>query len=467
MSPPIWPASVERWAMHELELAGPDEGNPFKDVQLTACYQFRNRIVEVDGFYDGGGVYRVRFMPDKAGLWRFVTVSNAAELDGFTGELNVTEASRSNHGPVRAHRTNFLYADGTRFMPFGTTCYHWTHDLDEEREQATLNTLQESPFNKLRMCVLPIRKVNPPLVPFAGSDPDGLDLDRFNPSFFQHFERRVSDLRDIGVEADVILFHPYDRGYRGLEDMGRERDHAYLRYVIARLGAYRNVWWSLANEYNFNRSKTIEDWDDLFRFVKRIDPYEHLLSIHNGNRMYERGNLYDFTKPWISHQSIQHWDMASTTEWLNKYSKPAVLDEISYEGDAARRWANISGQELVHRFWECATRGGYPGHSETFVGQGDRPWLHKGGTLHGESPSRIGFLRMIMESVTDMQELRYLGRRQSATVSLDLPPGSHRVEVIDTWNMTITPIDEALEGHAEIKLPRRPYLALRISKFGT
>ena len=27
-------------------------------------------------------------------------------------------------------------------------------------------------------------------------------------------------------------------------------DEAYLRYAVARLGAYRHVWWSMANEWD-------------------------------------------------------------------------------------------------------------------------------------------------------------------------------------------------------------------------
>ncbi len=33
--------------------------------------------------------------------------------------------------------------------------------------------------------------------------------------------------------------------------MTPEQDDRYVRYLAARLGAYRNVWWSLANEYDF------------------------------------------------------------------------------------------------------------------------------------------------------------------------------------------------------------------------
>jgi hypothetical protein len=39
----------------------------------------------------------------------------------------------------------------------------------------------------------------------------------------------------LGIEADLILWHPYDRW--GFAEMGAANDDRYLRYAIARLGA--------------------------------------------------------------------------------------------------------------------------------------------------------------------------------------------------------------------------------------
>jgi hypothetical protein len=36
------------------------------------------------------------------------------------------------------------------------------------------------------------------------------------------------------------------------------------------------------------------------------------------------------------------------------------------------------------------------------------------------------------------------------------------LEVIDTWNMTVTAGPGALSGRVTIELPRRPYIAVRI-----
>ncbi len=121
-------ARVERWGVFEVSLEGPEGGNPFLDVKLTARFTQGERAFEPEGFYDGGGTYRVRFMPDTLGVWRYVTRSNKAELDGKAGEFLCVEPSPGNHGPVRVHNTwHFAYADGTPYFQVGTTCYCWTH----------------------------------------------------------------------------------------------------------------------------------------------------------------------------------------------------------------------------------------------------------------------------------------------------------------------------------------------------
>ena len=116
--------SAERWGVYEAAFLGPRAGNAFVDVQLRAQFQHGNRAVDVDGFYDGDGVYRVRFMPDEIGEWSFRTSSNAPELDGRQGSFTSTAPAAGNHGPVRVrYVTHFAYEDGAPYVPLGTTCY--------------------------------------------------------------------------------------------------------------------------------------------------------------------------------------------------------------------------------------------------------------------------------------------------------------------------------------------------------
>lgn len=146
---------VARWDVYEVTLRGPAAGNPFLDVNLSAEFTHGERTVQVSGFYDGEGIYKIRFMPCAEGEWTYVTESNHGELDGKKGEFTCVEAGPGNHGPVRVHNQfQLVYADGTPHFSVGTTCYAWTHQGDAIEEQ-TLATLKNAPFNKMRMCVFP------------------------------------------------------------------------------------------------------------------------------------------------------------------------------------------------------------------------------------------------------------------------------------------------------------------------
>jgi Domain of unknown function (DUF5060)/Domain of unknown function (DUF5605)/Protein of unknown function (DUF4038) len=502
---------VEQWGLFEVELRGPSTGNPFVDNELTATFEQGADKLTATGFYDGDGVYRVRFMPDKTGEWRWTTKSNVAELNGKSGQFQVTAPTGNNHGPVRVRRMfHFAYADGTPYKPLTTTCYAWTSQ-DNELEEQTLKTLASAPFNKLRMCVFPKRykwnENEPPLYAFEGTPPKNWDFTRFNPAFFQHLEKRIQQLQDLGIEADIILLHPYDEGHWGFDRMPDEVDDRYLRYIVSRLGAYRNVWWSLANEYDFMKEKQESDWDRMIEVVHKADPFERLTSIHNGKLLYNQTNAH------LTHASIQNGsaaeDAARAVLYRDAYRKPIVFDEIKYEGDIPLRWGNLSAEEMVHRFWECIIAGTYPGHGECLQHPSDVLWWSKGGVLRGQSPARIAFLRDILatsppegiEPIDKWQNpnvagkagsyyLIYFGATSPRSWKFQLPRSNRdnprelaggmkfHVDVVDTWNMTITPVDKQFtirqpdkpdyfafdEADSTINLPDNPWLALRVTR---
>jgi Domain of unknown function (DUF5060)/Domain of unknown function (DUF5605)/Protein of unknown function (DUF4038) len=476
--------TVEQWGLFEFALNGPQDGNPFVDVAFGARFRFQHREINVAGFYDGGGVYRVRFMPDMPGEWEYVTHSSAPGLDNVAGKFICIAPSPRNHGPVRVHNTyHFAYADGTPYWQVGTTCYAWTHQ-GEALEEQTLATLKTAPFNKMRMCVFPkhytFNANEPEYYPFERLENGAWNFERFNPAFFQHFERRVADLLALGIEADVILFHPYDRW--GFATMDAESDDRYLRYIVARLAAYRNVWWSMANEWDLMQAKSLADWDRFFRIVQENDPYQHLRSIHNGR------TFYDHNKPWVTHASVQivgtNMNLEPILDWHKQYKKPIIIDECCYEGNIPDRWGNITPQEMVRRFWESTIHGAYAGHGETYLHPQDILWWSKGGLLHGQSPERIAFYQRILDEtpseglepldggihsfkwagVPGRYYLAYFGVHQPGRASFDLLEGQYQVEIIDTWEMTITPLPPFETGKFQIELPSKPYMAVRVRR---
>jgi hypothetical protein len=466
------------YEIYEHVLAGPAAGNPFLEIKLSANFSHNDRQVKIGGFYDGEGIYRIRFMPDELGVWEFTTESNIPEMDRLSGEIKCIPALPGFHGPVYViDKFHFAYADGTPYHQVGTTCYAWVHQEDALVEQ-TLLTLAASPFNKLRMCIFPkdytYNRNEPQIFPYEHLDDDNWDFTRFNPKFWHHLEKRIAQLGKLGIEADLILFHPYDRW--GFSRMIPEMDDHYLRYAVNRLAPFHNVWWSLANEYDLMETKQLADWDRFFKYLQDHDPFQHLRSIHNCH------GFYDHSQSWVTHCSIQHWDVNRVAEWRSTYGKPVIVDECGYEGNIPEGWGNFSPQEHVRRFWVGTARGGYVGHGETYLHPEDILWWSKGGVLHGESPPRLDFLRRILEDTPAGLEpttewaylaarcgddlfINYLETHQPCRFKFTLPGESkYKIDVLDTWEMTETPISGVFQHQVDIELPGKPWLAVRMHK---
>jgi hypothetical protein len=326
----------------------------------------------------------------------------------------------------------------------------------------------------------------PQILPFpsSGADANGRhgtnDYTRFNPEYFQLIEKRILQLQDAGVEADCILFHPYDAwGYKA---MPNEVDDFYLRYVVARLSAFRNVWWAIANEYDLVKAKTMSDWDRFFRIVQEEDPYGHLRSIHHS------GVIYDHSKPWCTHASLQSYDFEKSAERRLAWNKPIVYDEIQYEGDVERRWGNLSAEEMTRRFWLATVRGSYASHGEVFISADSGPYAHESswsdaGRLRGESAPRINFLHDIVKKYTKtgLNEfegsyylsagtpnelyLWYFDYHRPARYTFPLPnTANFEAALIDPFEMKETKLSGTFSGKSRIDLPNRPFQAIVFRK---
>ncbi len=423
------------------------------------------------------------------------------------------------HGMVRAVGSHFEYEDGTYYYPFGTTVYALAHQETALIEE-TFETLKNSPFNKVRMCVFPkhyqYNNNEPMFFPFEKRADGSWDTSRPVAEFWDNLEAVIKRLDEMEIECDLILFHSYD--HWGFATMGREDNLRYLEYCLERLGDLDNVWWSLANEYDLLLSEiSMEDWCEIEEFVASHNPKGHLLSNHNCFRTWDMG------RPNITHGSYQIKYMTYVPDRIEKYGKPICVDECCYEGNIPEAWGNLSAEEMTARFWMAIASGAYCTHGETFLDDNDILWWAKGGKLKGKSPDRIRFLRDIVEEFpepllpykaspfefldnlpdevkasldkmpsgrsfplaiaqADPEEqavlnvfeheytarsengqviVKYLYQRCPAFDHISLPEGkSYRVEVVDTYDMTRKTVYESATGRVKVDLPGKPYMAV-------
>ena len=486
---------------------------------IENCAEFVNgKTVLKTGAFRKGDKFAVRFSPMEEGQWDYTIKAPGGEE--VKGSFECVKNSGDNHGKVIAVGDKFTYADGAKYYPFGTTCYAWVNQ-PKELQDKTVETLKNSPFNKIRMCVfpksMPYNNNEPDCFPYEKTD-GKWDMSKPVEEFWSNFDLRMSQLCEIGVEADIILYHPYDRW--GFAELSQEDSIEYLNYCIYRLGAYRNVWWSLANEYDTVFSKTNENWDEYGEILKKKDIYEHLISIHDMVIVYP-------DRDWMTHASVQSGDIDNIVRWKQSHGgKPVVIDEYGYEGDIEYNWGNLTAFEEMNRCWKAVFRGGFATHGETFHRDDEVLWWAKGGELYGESPKRIAFLKDIIYSLPDdwkavaipianvnedknkevseadaktlehnnnvrklMEraseeerfkfmiaispmkiegkdfQFNYLGTNCACRATYKLE-GKNKIEVIDAWNMTRETVMENASGNVIVPLPAKEGIAVMITKTG-
>jgi hypothetical protein len=276
--------------------------------------------------------------------------------------------------------------------------------------------------------------------------------------------------------------------------------------VAARLSSFRNVWWSVANEWDLVKTKTHDEWIVLTKEVAKADPYHHLLSIHGSTAKYIEYWLPEFTHVSIQDEApVMNYGAASILR--NAYYKPIIYDEVGYEGNLKLRWGRYSGEEMAHLMWMGVIGGTYVTHGESYMFKDatDTIFWAKGGTFKGTSWKRAAFLRKILEEgpgplepsdvSRDMRTasggtgyyIVYFGKEVNDSWVFNLPYKNgqfgrpqagkrYKVEIIDTWEMTIQPYPGVFEVAAQndyrmyekdmkrVRLPLKPYIALRITE---
>ena len=208
---------------------------------------------QVDGFWDGGHDWRVRFMPDEPGEWQYVTECSDrtnAGLDQQEGQF-FCEPSTSTlpiyqHGAVvhRSGEHHLRYADGTPF--FYAACTAWNGPLKSTEDEWTAYL-----EHRVRHHYTAIQFV---ATQWRGCDTNshlqtaytGYRRITINPVFFQYLDHKIDQINAHGlVAAPVLLWAlPFRRGRDLSPGAKLPRDQAVrlARYIVARYGGHHVIW---------------------------------------------------------------------------------------------------------------------------------------------------------------------------------------------------------------------------------
>jgi hypothetical protein len=371
-----------------IQVSQPDARNPFTDVTVSGEFTLADGApIRVDGFCDAadGSLFRVRFMPQAAGSYRYSVEYRQGDFSqAYRGSFEARNAGR--RGQLRTdpqHPEHFAWAGtGERYFWNGTTTYYLMGWEDEEVIRQAIDRLARLKVNRLRVLVYGRNEDRPwgqpvkstpgfklYLNPWPAARPDdvkdpGFDLTRFNVLFWQKYERMLRYARERDVIVSVIFFI----GGQVLPTpfaAYSEDEQRFYRYGIARLAAFSNVTWDLGNEHNFHREAP--KWCDwLGPLVKAWDPYDHLTSAHNV--IYRTPGA-----SWADMQLIQRWDAGQNAFMLTERTRQAatgrLIPQINEEYGYEDLWENFPGQRAADTrrrlAWEIAMAGCYQTTGET------------------------------------------------------------------------------------------------------
>lgn len=348
-------AAVGKYETYEVVLSAPGAGGryPYRDVALKGVFRGPTRTIEIEGFYDGNDVWKVRMAPTEAGTWSYTITSTVAALNS-TGSFTCSESGLPGFvrpNPVRPH--TFAYDNGTPWLWKGDTAWRgytslipyegrWKSlvDLRVKQGHTVIQSIVNSYINGLDFWK------NEGGTCFEEGT-GAKDYDQLNPGYFRWVDKRIDYALDKGL-VPVMLFS-WSQEYVNFKSTQWEK---FIRYLVARYAA-KNVIWVLCGEYNemamdYNRpTSEFIKWGEM---VRRYDPYDHPLTLHPTGRSTSAEFAHTAWMDVVMQQSPY-----SARDILRDraYNKPVVNAEPRY------MYTDTENSESRFALWEIVASGGY------------------------------------------------------------------------------------------------------------
>ncbi len=353
---------------------------PFYDVDLDLILTNGNVTYTVPCFWDGGSVWRARFMCPTAGTWTYKTVCSDKTNPGLhnqTSTINVTQYNGTldiyKRGFVKT-QTNvkyFTYNDGTPFFYIGDT--HWNlsseplsniKEIVNKRVQQNYTVIQSEPLGArfdftdgiTEDDIYELRENDQKFKYIADKGLVHANASFFFPSSMTAF------INNYGGFNGKVMGQATNAGgtftHRDLSDTAKKELERICRYWVARYSAFP-VMWTLGQEvdrdFYFVRNNYDNGWSYInspykymATYLNQHDPYKAPLTAHQEATYYTNASQSAFrdiaAHTWYGAQwspDLTGASIASTAMeyWNNSQGKPV----INYEGRYCYLWTKNFG----------------------------------------------------------------------------------------------------------------------------
>jgi len=165
-------------------------------------------------------------------------------------------------------------------------------------------------------------------------------------------------------------------------DAGSADEYRFIRYAIARFGAFSNITWDLGDDLDVYRNRNWTHHTGIL--LTNWDLHRHLATSHPTENVNQ-----DRTSDWFGFTSFQEWSRKQHSFMLGQRSQqeklgriiPQTNEEYGYE-DHYPMWAPGVGSEsadtLRRTAWDIAMAGAYQTTGET-ARRGTNIWPDTGG----------------------------------------------------------------------------------------
>ncbi len=351
--------------------------DPFNEIELDIVITHEDgESWVVPAFWAGDREWRVRFSAPKYGA--YVATSQCSDtqdiqLHKIKKSLSISLYEGNNplykHGALQTNvsKQNFEHTDGTPFFWLGDTWWmglckrlSWPEDF-----QLLTADRVEKGFSVIQI----VAGLYPDMDNFdeRGENEAGFPWEKeyatINPAYFDQADERIDWLVHSGLTPCILGSWGYY-----LFPLGIEKMKQHWRYIIARWGAYPVIW-TLAGETSMpyylsknrkeDQQKLREGWSEVGRYIKKIDPYWRLLTVHPiriGRDQITDSSIMDFDMLQTDHLgriSVEKTLKTLETELDREPKMPVVVAEVNYEGILNSNYAEM--QRLA--FWSSILSG--------------------------------------------------------------------------------------------------------------